>query len=96
VRCIARDSSTNASSCTFTVTVRDLPPVLTVTYDSTNVLFCWPRTCGLFVLEGASDLTSSNSWTELSGPYPVSGNDYCVSVPATITETNRFFRLRSN
>ena len=92
VVCTAVDSSGNTNTCSFTVTVVEPEPALTIQLQGTNVVISWPVSCGTYILEQKNDLDSIVLWSTTLEPVAVVGNQNTVTKPASITQ--EFFRLR--
>ncbi len=92
VVCTAVDSSGNTNTCSFTVTVVEPEPTLTIQLQGTNVVISWPVSCGTYILEQKNDLDPIVLWSTTLEPVVVVGNQNTVTKPASITQ--EFFRLR--
>jgi hypothetical protein len=93
VTCSAGDHSGNTNTCSFTITVFEPAPQLTINRVGNNVVICWPATCAPKLLEQTTSLNPVIAWSLVGTPPVIVGNQYCVTLP--IQPGNRFFRLRS-
>ena len=67
-------------------------PALSITLDSQSAILSWAvGGQGEFILDEASTLAASSSWSPSSAPVTVSGKVSSASVPAT---SRKFYRLR--
>jgi len=87
-------NSAGTNFCTFSVTVAPGPtPQLNVIRSTTNIVLSWSNTFSCYTLQStfASELSPSNVWTAVPGPYPVVGANFVLT--NAVSPTNRFYRL---
>jgi hypothetical protein len=94
VTCVATDASGNTNTCTFTITVDDITPVLTITQQGTNIVISWPQGCTAYVIEEATSFTDSATWSAPDAPWTFSGGNVIVTIP--LGSGSKFFRLKQH
>ncbi|PWU18363.1 MAG: hypothetical protein C5B50_09240 [Verrucomicrobia bacterium] len=91
VTCVANDSSGNTNNCTFTVTVVENQPLLSISISGTNCVLVWPQSCANYQPQQTPSF--DQPWSPVAGtPSPI-GTNFTITVPLT---NSAFFRLRQN
>jgi hypothetical protein len=91
VTCVTADSVGNSNYCTFTITVVETPPVLTITLNDTNCVLAWPQGCASYSIEHRSSLDPAEPWIGLALTPTLSSGVFSVTNP--LGSSNDFFRL---
>jgi PKD repeat protein len=91
VMCVATDSSGNSNVCSFTITVVETAPELSIMQSGTNMLLSWPQSCSAYTLQATSDFSTPANWVPLSAVAASSNSQWVVTLP--LGTNNQFFRL---
>ncbi|HEX3628377.1 MAG TPA: GDSL-type esterase/lipase family protein [Verrucomicrobiae bacterium] len=68
------------------------PPTLSFSSTFGNLQLVWPTNSDDFSLQTTTNLTSTNVWQIVPGPYPMSNDSFDISIPVNVGSA-QFFRL---